>query len=313
MNQFEEKDIVKIATLYFEEGLTQAEIARKIGVSRSLVSKMLLDAREEGIVEIFINSKNAYTVSLERALEKKYGLIDAVIIDTKNLTKEDIEKLASQEAARYLRKASKEMTHIGLSWGKSIRGMVDYYPYTNQSEVSVISLIGGMGDDHVDIHSNQLCYDLARKMRGKPKYLYAPALLANEALKKELVNNKAIHTVLEEGRKVELAVVGISSPYEASTMESIGYINKADIEELKKSGIVGDINSRFFNEEGIEADCTINRNVIGLNLSDLREINKVMAIAYNNSKIDAIKVSLESKLVNIIVTTDVIADALLEK
>lgn len=70
MNWDERRQIVKVATLYYFEGLTQAEIAKKVGVSRPLISKLLNKARENGIVEIYIRDENAHTVELENRLEK---------------------------------------------------------------------------------------------------------------------------------------------------------------------------------------------------------------------------------------------------
>lgn len=311
MDQFEEKDFVRIATMYYEEGMTQAEIAKKIGVSRSLISKMLLDAKDAGIVEVFINSKSAFTVDLERQLEKRFDLQRAIVIDTLEQEASEIDKMASRAAALYLQKISKNIKNIGISWGESLRGLVDHYPYTNQSDVTVFPLIGGMGDDHVDIHSNQLCYDLARKMRGKSKYLYAPALVSNKRIKEELSKNTTIHAVFEESKLVDIALVGISSPFEDSTMVKIGYIDESDIKELSDNNVVGDINSRFFDVEGKEAKCTINQNVMGINLKEISKIETVMAIAYGERKYAAIEVALKHHLVNVIVTTDKIATKLL--
>lgn len=312
MAQFEEKEAVKIATMYYVEGMTQAQIARKMGVSRSLISKILLDARDDGIVEIFIHSKSAYTVHLERQLEEKYDLKNAIVIDTYNMDEHEIAKMASQEAALYLQKASKHIDTVGISWGKSLRGLVDYYPYTNQSNVTVIPLIGGMGEDYVDIHSNQLSYDLAHKMRGKAKYLYSPALVSNTGIKKELQNNQAVRAVLDAGKKVDLALVGLSTPYKPTTMLEIGYITDEDVEELRQCGAVGDINSRFFNQNGEEVNCNINQHVLGLNLADLKKIPLVMSIAHEVNKIEPIKVALAQKLVNIFVTSDLVAIELLK-
>lgn len=313
MEHFEEKDLVKIASMYYEEGMTQAEIARKIGVSRSLISKMLLDAKAEGVIEVFINSKSAYSVSLERKLEKKYALKHAIVIDTFDLKDYEVDKMVSRAAALHLQKLTKHVKKIGMSWGKSLRGVVDQYPYTNQSEVTVLPLIGGMGIDYVDIHSNQLAYDLARKMRGKAKYLYAPALVSNQAIKDDLKGNSTIYAVLEEGKEVDLALVGISSPYHNSTMETIGYINQKDKQELTESQVIGDINSRFFQADGTEAVCPINQHVIGINLEEIRNIPTVMTVAYGEDKIKAIEVALIQKLVDIIVTTDKTATELLRE
>lgn len=48
--------MVEIAKMYYEEELTQNEIAKRLGVSRPLLSKMLVDAKEAGIVTIQIHS-----------------------------------------------------------------------------------------------------------------------------------------------------------------------------------------------------------------------------------------------------------------
>ncbi|MEK4909392.1 sugar-binding transcriptional regulator [Niallia sp. FSL M8-0099] len=312
MNQLEEKEFVRVATMYYEEGMTQAEIARKIGVSRSLISKILLDAKKAGIVEIIINSKNAYTVNLERKLEIKYNLKRAIVIDTSEVENNEVSKTISREAALYLKEISKHVNSIGISWGESLRGLVNHYPYTNQSNLTVFPLIGGMGDDYIDIHSNQLCFDLARKMRAKAKYLYAPALVSNEQIKKDLQENPTIHAVFEESKKVDIALVGISSSFKESTMVRIGYLNQNDLKEIEENNVIGDINSRFFDQSGKEVDCTINHHVLGINLKEIQSIPTVMTIAYGEEKFNAIQVAVNNKLINVLVTTDTIATRLLE-
>lgn len=313
MERADEKELVKIASMYYEEGKTQAEIAKIIGVSRSLVSKNLIDAKEAKLVEIFINSTSVYSAKLERGLEQKFNLKNAIVVDTMDLDGSEVDKMIGRQAALYLQKKSRRDSKIGMSWGKSLRRLVDNYPFTNQPEIIVYPLIGGMGDDHVDIHSNQLSSDLARKMRGKAKYLYAPALVSNPRIKKDLAENTTIHSVIEEGRDVDIALVGVASPFEKSTMVEIGYIDENDIADLKRSGIKGDINSRFFDENGNEAECELNKKVIGVNLDDIKKIPLVIGIAYGQEKIESIKLSLENKLINVIVTTDKVASELLKE
>lgn len=312
MEKLNEKEIVKIASMYYEEGLTQAEIARQRGVSRSLISKILLDAKNEGIVEIIIKSENAYTASLERKLEKQFNLKNAVVIDTFNLKHEEIKKIVSQQAALYLNKIVQDYRSIGISWGNSLRGLVDYFAYTNHPDATIIPLIGGLSDDYFDIQSNQLSYDLARKMRGKAKYLYAPALVSNHLLHEELSNNRAIQSVLEEGRFVELALVGISSLDQETNMRRIGYLSVDDVVELTEKDVVGVINSRFFDVNGLEVEADINQNVLGLSLKDLTQIPMVMTVVYGDRKAEAIKAALENQLINVIVTTDTLAEKIIK-
>lgn len=312
LEKLEEKETVKIAKMYYEEGMTQAQIAKVMGVSRSLISKILLDAKNNGIVEVFIHSDTAYSVDLERKLEEKFNLHNAIVLDTRNLTQDEIIKSAGQQSALYLTKLIKTNKKIGISWGHSLRSMVDSFPFTGVEDTTLFPLIGGMSDAHFDIHSNQLCYDLGRKMRAEIKYLYAPASVSNPTIKKELADNKAIKSILDEAKNVELALLGISSPYENSSMLKIGYIDKDDIKLLKEKEVIGDINSKFFTIDGVEADIAINDSVIGLGLDDIKQIPLRMSIAIDKSKIDALKVALKKELLNIIVTTDEVAKEVLK-
>lgn len=63
---------MKIVTMYYKQALTQAEIAKKMNISRPVVSKILQQAKEEGIVTIAIKDESAYLVNLALHLEEKY-------------------------------------------------------------------------------------------------------------------------------------------------------------------------------------------------------------------------------------------------
>ena len=79
----ERRLLIKVAHMYYEEGATQSKIADAVGVSRSLISKYLAKAREAGIVEIIIHDEmNQQYGSLERKIERKYGLREVVCVET---------------------------------------------------------------------------------------------------------------------------------------------------------------------------------------------------------------------------------------
>jgi len=143
----DQKTLVKVATMYYDENMTQAKIAKQLGVSRSLISKYLNDAKDSGIVEIFINSKNLFTARLERKLEKKYNLKNSVVVDTFDLNHESVKKAINRASANFLYNyiSTNDTKNIGISWGRSLKGLVDNFEYTNFPGSTVTSLIGGMG------------------------------------------------------------------------------------------------------------------------------------------------------------------------
>lgn len=304
-------ELIKIASMYYEEGLTQAEIARQRGVSRPLISKYLNDARKEGIVEIRINTASNYTVGLERKLENKYGLKNAIVVDTLNLTENEIRRTVSQQAADYLSQHIHRYKTIGISWGKTLKRLVDNFPYINSQDTTIIPLVGGLSDDLFEIQSNQLANDLARKIRGRAKYIYAPGFINNSLIHNELLNNDAIQSVLNDGENVEFTLMGLSTLDLEDNMRRIGYINDEDIEILREQKAVGVMNSRFFDQEGEELKNEINANVIGLELDKIRKLPNVMTIVLGDQKTEALRIALQTNLINIIVTTNTIAEKLL--
>lgn len=314
MDILADRDLVRVATMYYKEEMKQSDIAKQLGISRQLVSKYLVDARSKGIVEININSSSAYSVQLELKLQKAFGLKRVAVLDTSYLEKQEIEKLIVQTAIAAFRKDIAKARRIGVSWGKVLRRLVDEYPYVNQPESTIIPLIGGMGSDKVEVHSNQIAHDLSRKMRAKCKYLYVPALVDSRDIKKNLVENVTVKDVLEDGKKVDFALVGIASPFSKSnTMTEIGYIDQKDIADLAEAKVIGDVNSRFFDRDGNEVRCRINENVIGINLHDIRKIEKVCAICFEDEKKDVLFTAVELKIINCITLTDGLAEYLLAR
>ena len=67
---------VTVCHWYYEEGLGQNAIARRLGVSRPTVSRLLAYARQEGLVRVIIADPHADLQSLARKLKVTFGLRD---------------------------------------------------------------------------------------------------------------------------------------------------------------------------------------------------------------------------------------------
>lgn len=314
MEKYTEKDYVKVAVMYYDEGMTQAEIAKKLQVSRSLISKILIDAREAKIVEVFINSQSVVTAKLEREIEKRFNVENVVVVDTDGLSLAETKRKVSRAAASYCESYVKRNTNIrsiGVSWGETLKSMIDYFPYVSYPQMHIYPLVGGMGNEYFYLHSNQLVQTLAQKMGATAHYLYVPAMVSSVILKEELERDTTISCVMDESREVDLAIVGLAALVEDNTMMRTRYISQEDVAKFKRLGIVGDINSQFFGSQG-ESDFEVNQHVLGLSIEDIKRIPAVMAVSYGEEKEVAIKIALENQMLNMLVTTDKTAQKLLE-
>lgn len=71
---------LRAAWLYYNQGMTQKDVAERLGISRSTVIRLLDEAMKRSEVQIWINEGIEDFVSLAGQLEAAYGLDEAVII-----------------------------------------------------------------------------------------------------------------------------------------------------------------------------------------------------------------------------------------
>ncbi len=309
----EKRQLVKVSSMYYHDGLTQAQIAQKLGVSRPVISKLLQRAKDEGIVKIYIKDESVHTVELERQLEQYFGLSDAVVVPNNGLSEEMAKREVGQAGASYISNNIKDVKSIGISWGETLAHLVQEYPYERREDVTVVPLEGGMGVKQVQIHANQLANELAKKLQSTCTYLYAPAIVETEELKERLMGMEDVQTVLEIGRNVDVALIGIGNPYANSTLMRLGYIQEHDLTQLREVGTIGDIGFRFFDENGAPINDSLNTKVIGITLAEFQKIKKVIAVVEGQHKVESILGALKGKFIDVLITDELTASAIIKK
>lgn len=150
--------LVDIARMYYEEGVKQSDVAQTFNISRSLVSKYLKRAREEGIVEITIHGEFVYPHrKLVKKLKLKYGLDDVVCV-TSQASKSVQRRQTGKAAGQYLMKKIRKESTIGVAAGKTLHEVAATVSrMSSYPDTVFIPLTGGMGTQHTDIQSNVIC------------------------------------------------------------------------------------------------------------------------------------------------------------
>jgi DNA-binding transcriptional regulator LsrR (DeoR family) len=291
--------------LYYEDGLTQAEIARQVDASRSTISRLLQEAREAGIVEITIHYPWKTDPQLENCLEERFQLRKALVLAARGRVYTEVLRGLGVLAARYIDRALTQDSTLGISWGTAVHSTAQALRPKRRLPITVVQMIGavGIGDPLIDGP------DLARLMAdiygGEYRYLHAPLIVENGSVRQGLLQEPRIQETLGLARKVDIALVGIGSLVpEVSSLLRAGYLNREALTDLRVQGAVGDICGRHYDADGRVMDIELNRRMVGIELKDLQGIEQVMGVAGGEAKAEAILGALRGGHINVLVTDD---------
>ena len=118
--------LVDVARMYYEQDRTQSEIADQYGISRPMVSKLLKEARDKGIVTIRISApqeESGGALSLMELVGRCFGIYDGVAVpDGPN--DQTTNEAVAEAAISYL--SGLGGTGLGIGWGHIIGDVVKH-------------------------------------------------------------------------------------------------------------------------------------------------------------------------------------------
>jgi len=300
-----EELLIEIATLYYYDGLTQREIAKRFGISRSNVSRLLTEARRRGIVEIKVKQKIQLDYDLQKEIANMFHLKDARILKSSRLNYKEMLKKLGAIATGYLKTILGKVSIIGMSWGTAIYEVVNAFEPEVYKDIEVIQMIGGIGAENPDIDGTELARRLAEKVGGRYRYLHAPLIVESADIKRAMMQERNVKGTLERVKKADIAIVGIGSTNpNVSSLIRAGYLNKKELSEIKKLGAIGDVCAKHFDIYGNLCQIDLNERVIGINIEELKKINYVIGIAGGKVKASAILGVLRGSYINVLISDD---------
>jgi DNA-binding transcriptional regulator LsrR (DeoR family) len=313
MPENRKKLLYKLAKAYYIDQLTQAEIGKRFGLSRIKVSRLLRQARVEGVVKITITPQQESNADLEREIEAKYGIDEAVVFSPSANDDDVIFREIGPPAADCLFHCLQGSEILGLSWGSTLHSSVEALSTQNWPEMTIVQIIGGLGQPDAETYGADLMSRIAQAFGAKPRLLSAPGIVKNKSIRDALYDDPQIADTLALAAKSDVAVVGIGKPTPNSSIIKSGIFTDQELEELRGLGAVGDIALNFFNEDGRLIDHAIHDRVIGLTLDQIKAIPRVIGVAGGLEKFDVIRAVLRGKLVDVIVTDKYVANKLVEE
>ena len=294
--------LAEITRLYYEEEWTQQRIAKKFNMSRSLVSKLLSKARKIGIVEIIIHDEEFHPYrKLEEELKKRFQIKEAVCVSVEN--SEIPVKTVGAAAAKYLARKLSSVKYVAMTAGNTTRQIAENFSSSVPFDhVTFVPMSGGLGEERWEIQANVVCERMAKNSGGNSLQLHAPIVLDSHEAKEILLKQHFIKSVMEKARNADLAIVGLgSSPQYFELTESYLHGINREKNDISRQ-LIGDISYNYFDRDGKLIDCKWNRQLMSLNIDEIKRIPEVIAVTEGTEKVTSIYSALKHKIVDGLIT-----------
>ena len=309
--------LAQAAFLYYVEGLSQEQVSRQLGVSRSNVSRMLTSAREQKVVRFEIDYPTIRNHSLESAVQARFAatrLSSALVLEVDDDAVGVGAVLAvCQGASEWLSGALRNGQTIGLSWGRTIQTLVDSAHFDGRWDVNVVQLSGEASLDPAR-SGHDLVRDLAERLGGRYSYFNAPAVTPTREVAAAMARSPLVASALRQARSVDLAILGLGAFNEESSRRFLAEVAEASPEELTEAeakGAIGQICGRLFDAAGRQVDTALTDRVLSADLPAIRSNPSGAIGAAGSAKTAALASAVVGGLADVIIIDSLLARDLL--
>jgi DNA-binding transcriptional regulator LsrR (DeoR family) len=307
--QDQKKFAARASWYYYKIGMTQGEIANRLGINRARVINILNEARKDGTVTFHISGEDAELMALEVQLKEKWGLRDVFL--TPVVSDEELKNALSMAGAQYLEMnlPSKESL-IALGWGETISGITRNLGRVIPERTSFVTLCGGV----MHYLSEHTPANVGTPLSG---FLYpfhvipTPLMVGSPELRDQLLNEPEVQHVMNMAQLADIAMVGIGSLKTSTEFEGFGYKSQKELNLLKKRGAVGEMHGEYFNSVGEPLELQHHHRLISIRLETLRKMKHVVGVAGGADKIEALQAALKGGFIHSLITDEMTARSLL--
>ncbi|WP_158288628.1 sugar-binding transcriptional regulator [Ornithinimicrobium flavum] len=306
MGSGERRAAAAVARRYYLDGESKVDIAAELGLSRFKVARLLDLAKEAGMVRIeIVEPVEEQMLELAARVSSRWGLRECWVVPGSATAQLDVARAAAELLGRLLG----PQDVLGMPWSRSVHAMVD--SLVTLPRVPIVQLSGAAATTSVDSSTVDIVRRASRIAGGGRQVFFAPLVMPDEQAAEAVRRDPAVRDTLAAASTVTVAMVGIGAwaPGESTIYD---LVDEAARDEVVAVNTVGEIAGVFFDEQGRLVEPPLSRRVIALSGEQLVGIPTVLASCHQLSRMPALVPALRGGLVNALVVTAEIADALLD-
>ncbi|WP_425072040.1 sugar-binding transcriptional regulator [Sagittula sp. S175] len=302
---------IRAAWMHYVGGLTQAKVAKRLGLPSVKTHRLIARAVAEGNVKVSIEGEIVECVALEGALYDRYGLDLCEVAP--DVGEEGLPlRTLSLAGANYLKRQFEAGEHriIGLGHGRTLAETTRALPRMDAPGLHFVSLLGGLTGNFA-ANPHDVMHRIADKTGARACVMPVPFFANTVEDREVLLNQRGVDEVFRMAQSATLKVVGIGTVDPDAQLVTSRMIEPSEIEEIARAGAQGEMLGDFFDAEGHVVETTLSARTLAVGYDPDRE-ESIVAIAGGPEKVAAIRSVLRSGRVSGLITDELTARALLD-
>ncbi len=300
---------MRIAWMYYVEGLTQNEIADRLGIGRVTVVRNINEALKQGEVKIWIEGEVSECFELESELKSAFGFREAVVVP-EPVRPENITKAIGVATGMYVSDALEDDMTVGVGWGATLYESLATLAPRELENVQVISMLGGIVQAR-RFNPAEFAWQFARVV-GADCYLFqAPAVVDSPETREALIERCGLKDIFRRAERLDMALVSVGTLAPSSTAFRFNLISDEERAELLRLGAVGDMLFNFYDRDGNLLDHPVNRRTMSLPIAQIRGVPLRVIASGGNEKVDCLLGAIKLADCNVLITNETTARELL--
>ncbi|MFB9375921.1 sugar-binding transcriptional regulator [Kineococcus gynurae] len=302
-----------MARLYHVRGLRQSEIAERLHISQSRVSRLLSQAEAAGVVRTIVVLPTGLHSDLEDDLEQRFGLREAHVVEAVADDEDELARDLGHVASSVLAANPLRATTVGYtSWSRTLRHCVEALAPGGSHAERVVELLGDLGSPALQHEAAQSTEHLAHLLGATPLYLRTPGVLLDAGTRAALLDHNAhAQRSLSAMDDLDVALVGIGPARTAPPLGGDTFFTDEQFARARELGAVGEVCLRFLDADGHVLSTPFDDLVVGVTAEQLASAGTRFAVAGGQGKHAAILAALRGRWVDVLVTDTGTAEALL--
>lgn len=301
---------IRAVWLHYVGGLTQAAVAKRLGIPSVKAHRLIARAVADGVLKVTIDGDIVECVDLETRLAAAHGLDYCEVAPDLGEEGMPVRALAIAGAG-FLRREIESGEHrvIGLGHGRTLVATINQLPRVAARDLHFVSLLGGLTRNYA-ANPYDVMHLLAERT-GALAYVMPVPFFANTVEDREvLLAQRGVRAVFEMAEGASLKIVGIGNVEPHTQLVSSGMIEPEEMEAISADGGIGEILGHFFDASGRLLDTTLTARTLAASFGAPGN-GRLVAVAGGAAKVDAIRSVLASRRLSGLITDERTARALL--